>query len=647
MKTRMIVGIVAVALALPAFLVGCVPDKRYNLEDMDSEITILKGVTMPLPNLQEITLGNLIEIDPSGEVFKINSNGEYMLSFKMEPTKIDGFSIASNAISLSASGENSTPQAIGEYTSIPANTPLDYDPEDKAAVEAYLSTIGYTADMDQLQKEDFLTQTIDYSFDVDFSISDFPKEISAVKSAVLAGSIGLNIVPSGLPFSKILLKAGSKVVFPDFIRLSSCSNAAFTVQENGYTLLANSDVEIPMNTGLSLEVALSGLDFGTDGKAASAGKLALASQVKIENGKITLDPLDFTGSTKVVNYPKNPSTAPTVLDGSLTVVESDTPVTDFKIGYSYTAGITSVSSVVLKLSESAAPSFDKEYGFDITGLPDILSGADVDIELAEIQLGMAVNSSFPVDFNLKGNILSLRSGASEPLHKYEIGPLAFKGNAKTTYSLGEKPDGESGGVIYKHVEGLGKILSPLPDRVEASGFSVTFPNDWTTIATGQNYGAELEVSLDAPLSFTAKTALSLGIDLNTELNLTNLGKNLPKVKAELEFTALNTVPLSFGVEASAYDENNARIETITSSVDGFIEAGTLEAPKSSKIVVTLDLDTSHIISRIRLGLGASSNEAVAGTRLNNRQGLTLSGLSLTLPNGITADIKSLTTNKNQ
>ncbi|MBR1887246.1 MAG: hypothetical protein IJ813_02135 [Bacteroidales bacterium] len=64
-------------------------------------------------------------------------------------------------------------------------------------------------------------------------------------------------------------------------------------------------------------------------------------------------------------------------------------------------------------------------------------------------------------------------------------------------------------------------------------------------------------------------------------------------------------------------------------------------------MVTLDLDTSHIINRIRLGLGASSNEAVAGTRLNNRQGLTLSGLSLTLPNGITADIKSLTTNKNQ
>lgn len=647
MKTRMIVGIVAVALALPAFLVGCVPDKKYNLEDMDSEITILKGVTMPLPNLQEITLGDLIEIDPSGEVFKINSNGEYMLSFKMEPTKIDGFSIASNAISLSASGEDSTPQAIGEYTSIPANTPLDYDPEDKAAVEAYLSSIGYTADMDQLQKEDFLTQTIDYSFDVDFSISDFPKEISAVKSAVLAGSIGLNIVPSGLPFSKILLKAGSKVVFPDFIRLSSCSNAAFTVQENGYTLLAGSDVVIPMNTGLSLEVALSGLDFGTDGKAASAGKLALQSQVKIENGKITLDPLDFTGSTKVVNYPKNPSTAPTVLDGSLTVVESDTPVTDFKIGYSYTAGITSVSSVVLKLSESAAPSFDTQYGFDITGLPDILSGADVDIELAEIQIGLAMNSTFPVDFNLNGNLRSIKSGASEPLHNYAIGPLAFKGNAKTAYSLGEKPDGESGGVIYKHIEGLGKILSPLPDRVETSGFGVTFPNEWATIATGQNFGAELEVSLDAPLSFTAKTALSLGIDLNTELNLTNLGNNVPKVKAELEFTALNTVPLSFGVEASAYDENDARIETITSSVDGFIEAGTLDAPKSSKIVVTLDLDTSHIISRIRLGLGASSNEAVAGTRLNSNQGLTLSGLSLTLPNGITADIKSLTTNKNQ
>ena len=648
MKTRMCAWIACIALALPVLIQGCAPDKKYNLEDMDSEITVLKGISMPLPNLQEIKLGDLIKIDASsGDVLSINAAGEYVVSFSMEPSDIKGFSIEADALTLSTNGGSSTPQSIGEYTSIPANTPLDYDSADRDALAAYLDGIGYVADMDMLQKQDFLTQNIDYSFDADFTIDDFPKEVSAIKSADITGSINLKILPDGIPFSKLLLRAGSKIVFPDFIRLSDCSNSSFTIQGDSHTLLANADIIIPVGTGLELDVAVIGLYFGENGVAPSAGKLPLQSSVKIEDGKITLDPMDFTGATKVVNYPKNPSTAPTVLDGSVTVVESDTPITDFTFGYSYTVGINSVSSVILKLSDDAAPSFDSTYGFDIQGLPDILTGADVKIELAELQLELGVDSKLPFNFDLSGKLQALDASGPISGREYPIGPLTFKKESKTTYSLGEKADGEADGVIYKHVQDLGKILSPLPTRVEANNFAITFPKDWLEIPTGKQYGAQMEVSLDAPLSFTAGTALSLGIDLDVNLDMTSLGKGLPNVEAVLEFKAANTVPLSFGVTATALDEDKNGINSVTSTIDGDIKAGKIGAPSSNDIKITLSLDPSKKVSAIRIGLDASSNAEVAGTRLNKDQGITLTDLHITLPNGVTADIKELTQTNNK
>ena len=631
-------------------VIGCVPDKTYDLQNMDTEVTVLKEVSLPLPNIKEIKLGSLLDMSKTGsdQILSVNSNGDYVVSSGMDPTTIKGFTIEDDAISLDTKGGESTTQTLGGYDKIPENTPLDYDPDDKEALEAFLQTLGYdVSNIDMLKDDDFLSQEIDFEFDANFDIQDFPKEVSAIKSANLKAGSGLDltITPSGIPFRKINFKEGSKIVFPSFIKLASCNDQHFTVSDN--SLVANSNVDIPMGTGagLALHVDITKLDFGDGISPDQNGNLSFSdAKIKIENGKISLDPTDFTGNTTVIKYPKDPVSAPLVKDGEVTVVAEDTPVTGFTFAYGYEVKITGVNSVVLKLSDDAAPAFDNSYGFDIEGLPDMLTGADITLELAEIQLTLAVASQLPFDFNLTGKLQALDGNGPISGRSYPIGPLTFFKDSKTTYSLGEKPDGESGGVIYRHVADLGKILSPVPSRVEATDFAIDFPKDWLTIPTGQSYGGSLDVSIDAPLSFTENTRLALNQDIPMSLNIGESVKGLDKLSAILDFTASNTIPLDFAVDAEVLDEDNKPVPGTEVTVTGNIAAGKIGSPSTNPVSLNLKLDPAKKISAIRLVLDATSNADVAGTPLNEGQGLALDGLSLTLPDGITADIKELTGN---
>lgn len=631
--------------ALAVMLVGCAKETKYDLQNIDTTVTVLKGVSIPLPNFEEIKLGSLIKLDESEQAnspLKVTSSGDYVISFKMDPQTIDGMEVAADALNTQFSDQGSFQVTLGSTATIPANTPLEYNKEDLEL----LKTLYPGVDFSFFENNDFLTQDIDQTISLNgLKINDFPKEVKALKNCALNGSFLLGFTPSGFPFTKITLKAGTKITFPSFMVLSGVTGGSFTLATNGHEIFASSDVAIPVGTGLALNITISGLDFGENGIQPVNGTLTLDGQVSVK-GKINVNPDDFDPNKKqTIDYPDNPLHK----TGTLTVVKEDVPLDNISLDYAYNVSINSVANATLKLSADAIPQPEETYGFDIQDLPDVLKGDNVVIGLSQVQLNLGINSKIPSDVTLSAKLKSLKG--DQVTHNFTFPSMVFgKGTVEnpksTTYSIGDHADGTGdGGIIYKHLDGLGEILNPVPTRVEAYDFNFSMPEEWVTIKTATKYGAELNVGLEAPLAFTAASQLSVGVDVEMDLDMTSM-KGMKELKAIFEFSALNTIPLSFNVKVTATDADKKPIEGITSVVTGSIEAGTIAQPKQSAIVVDLGLDPSKSIKGLRLDLDASSNAAVAGTCLNQNQSLTFTGLSITLPEGITADIKSLTSDTN-
>lgn len=586
-------------------------------------------------------------------ILSVDANGDYVISYNMEQQDIKAFdAIKSDAFAFNVNGSKVQTQGLGGVTNIPANTPLYYDPNDLEVLQAAFVYMGYSSiDVTLLQAEDFLTQKQTLDLDADFTINSFPKEVAAIKNAKLQGYMDLNVLLEDIPFEYLTMSAGTTITFPTFMHFSGCSNNNFTLNANGNVLTAKNDVKIYIGSGegkgLKLNLTLDQLDFGSNGIAPNAqAQLPLPGKLQID-GELALDPLTFTGPKKDINYPSD-LTNPTNLDKTVTVVESDTPVQDLKFSYNYAAAITALNEITLKISDSAKPQFDKTYGFDIEGLDDnpLFNGSDVAVELADLQVMLSVDSSLPIDFDLNATLKPLKEGnpTSAKGAPYQLGPLSIAKSAKTTYCLNETKEGLDAGVNYKKVAGLGSILNPVPDRLEATDFDVTLDNGWLTFATTTEnipYGAKLDVGLNAPLAFTANTHLSMPLDIEMKIDLTSMGANLPELHAILSFTAANTIPLSFGIDAQAIDSDKKPIEGIRSEVKGTIAAGAIGKPSSNPVSIDLTLDPGKVVSGIRLALSASSTEELAGTRMNQNQGLTLTDVSIELPDGITADINSI------
>ena len=66
---------------------GCKVDLNYDLSNLDTEITVLKGTTYPFPSPKPITLADIIGLEDNPYV-TVDANGDYILSFTPDPAEI-------------------------------------------------------------------------------------------------------------------------------------------------------------------------------------------------------------------------------------------------------------------------------------------------------------------------------------------------------------------------------------------------------------------------------------------------------------------------------------------------------------------------------------------------------------------------------
>lgn len=84
MNTR---NLILTVTSLVLCAVGCKVDMSYDLSNLDTEITVMKGVTFPVPSPKPITLADIVGLDEYPYI-TVDGNGDYIISFAMDPAEI-------------------------------------------------------------------------------------------------------------------------------------------------------------------------------------------------------------------------------------------------------------------------------------------------------------------------------------------------------------------------------------------------------------------------------------------------------------------------------------------------------------------------------------------------------------------------------
>lgn len=81
MKTRNLILTGALLFLCAA---GCKVDPLYDLSNLDTEITVLKGATFPVPSPRPISLADILNLDGFPYIV-VDGNGDYLISFSLDP----------------------------------------------------------------------------------------------------------------------------------------------------------------------------------------------------------------------------------------------------------------------------------------------------------------------------------------------------------------------------------------------------------------------------------------------------------------------------------------------------------------------------------------------------------------------------------
>lgn len=128
---------------------SCKVDPLYDLSNLDTEITLLKGATFPVPSPPPISLADILNLDGFPYIV-VDGNGDYLISFNLEPVEM------SVMIPPEVSG---------------GRIPTGYEPETYSfgGVPDFLSSDGQHVEPDLSEME--LRLSIDSGIPADFTVS--------------------------------------------------------------------------------------------------------------------------------------------------------------------------------------------------------------------------------------------------------------------------------------------------------------------------------------------------------------------------------------------------------------------------------------------------------------------------------------------
>lgn len=450
----------------------------------------------------------------------------------------------------------------------------------------------------QLVYSDLIGKELSADLDIEID-SDIPSIISEVKTIGLETVITMSFKTNE---GKIHVKKGFQFRFPDNLHFKkhSASDDSYTISD-GHIITISEDVVFSSTSPYNIALDLEQIDVPAG--AIKDGRLFIDEHISV-TGDFYVDTDDFASSPSYLSIDLVPSVADDVT-------------------------VTSVTAKV-NIDENVEPAI-----VTLPEIPDFLSGDDIVLDFYNPMIYMNVRNHTPLSLSVGASLVSRNQGEIQTVNPFGTGDsrLGISSMASNLYLISGRPSEVDGGENIV-VPGLSKIIRVIPEEIAVENINVrTADNDYITLNPGEDQSLEISYEIMTPLAFDTDMSLDFTYDIE-DLGLVSDADVRSSV---LNLVIENSIPLEFELRAECLGEDGHVSDNVSLEVKGKLASGTHLSPttNSVEIVITNNSDTFELAG-LRLELKASVTEH-AGTVLNNRQGIRISSISLSLPDGVTID----------
>ena len=557
----------SIAVAVGMLAISACVNEEYDLsKDIDTEMTVLKNISMPVGDLTKVTISDLLNLDNSdGSLIRMDDKGNYVFNF------------SGDEISLNIDVPEIT---IGQDGGIHTE-PIEVH----FGTGIFAGMSGGTVGKNIVYSEQ-AGKPLDTSMDIEID-SELPSQVSAIKSMTLDASLDMKFSVNA---GSVHLSKGFEFDFPSYMHLvkKNAGDESFTVLDD-HRLVIESDINITADSPLALSVTLDRIDVPEG--AVTDGYLNLSEKI-YTRGDFYIDPIDFDVIPDEV-----------VIDIKADITDLDIISTEVKLNVNETVPGSSM---------------------EVNGMPDILGGGDVCLDIYNPVLRFTIDNSTPFSFNVKADISAKRGDNSVSLALGNDPEINIPASTTMDYTYsrrGENPTPE-----------IGEMISMVPETISFENIVLASTGkNWVKIVSGRNYSASISYGLNAPLAFGEDMKFGFTYDID-DLNL-----NVALSRVTMSLNIENTVPIDLKIGAVALDENGNEMKDVEITVNQTIAAGTHTSPVLTDVVFELESQRGTInLNSLKLNLEALAPSGdMLGITLNKEQGFAINDVVVTLPDGIT------------
>lgn len=598
-----------VAFSALAILSGCV-DNDYDLsKDMDMNVTIgTNGLTIPGSSTQMLTLKNLFDLNEDGsssiKVIKANDAKKYGLG-------------------------------VGDYVLIqepdePSNTKVEIP-------DVFIDDIAGSTDHFELASFNVpnvpaaalptgiqvLPDNIELNHDVKLNATDVTTDIVSLSEATTNLEVDVIIDFNTNYSGQICLMKGFKIEFPKFWYIELAEGSSQKLSMEGHSTIVFNDNLDATNERVNLNIKIVKLDFTSEyakGQGLTADhKFNMNDNVKLV-GKLGID------------------------------LSKATP--GQSINLAMTSEVKPVQARLLTVTGKVNPQIKiEESDFNINDIPDFLDDEKNHLDLYNPQLYFTVDNPAPVDvlfsailtpYDDKGNVIKDQNGKENIVRiGAEYGGQEVKINAagKTQICISRRAVSDASLSSNVVISNIGDLFLTIPSRVTITGIHAQVPQDKEyTITLNKTYDEVYYYQAVIPFVFGENTTIDYMTESN-DLDTDDFDKfNFEAI--ELNFNAVNGLPLNLTPVIEAKGENGNVLTDITCKVTGTIAAGGKNGPATSKIKAVLTSKANNLaeVKGISASFTAHTDAQCAGVPLNEDMGIKFTDVTATLKGSIDIDL---------
>lgn len=577
------------------------------MNGIDMDMQLLQNTSIPLGNLPEISIESLLgdgesmssafNVDDNGNLSLSLFNGSMAESFVMPAMSFDG-----------DGGIEATSAHIGfdidyGYTEIPGKTLADLLISQTGSDRLYYVSGGVTQDPDVAELR------TEVGIEVD---KELPAEILSIRSVDMNATMQFKFSTSRGTY--IHVAEGLTIQFPSYMVLSAKSeNVNYKVIDNNKVVFLK-DTEVSYYSPFLLDLSFDRIQNIDQMVRTVKGVNYVTSKDEVKiSGKLFIKASDYGNSY----IPTNPQ-----LDFQLNL--TDLEMTSAEV----------VINMDLEL---------EDMNIEIGELPEMFSGEGTVMDLYNPILRFKIDNASPLELNLNGEMTAYGATTTTDIHvgnecpygNAVTAPIVIPGNDVAEYYFSRQGTHETQDGQDICLDKLGNILKEIPESVSIHDIRVNSSRDFIEINAYQEYNVNMEYELYSPLAFGKDLNISFNYDI--DLGLSGDAYGLESLKIAMNM--INTIPMNFAIKGIALDSEGNQLKDTDVDLDINLRAGTLEKPVESPVEIHLETRKSEInVQKLRLILTATSNQNFEGKVLNKSQGLTITGLNITLPDGIKMDL---------